>query len=190
MMRSMHDHQRPRERALLAADLYRVAHLTGEFQLRSGQTATEYFDKYQFEARPELLSRVAQALVPLVPARTEVLAGLELGGVPVATALSLLTGLPVAFVRKRAKTYGTCRVSEGVEIAGGHVLVIEDVVSSGGQVVTSTQDLRALGATVTAALCVIDREAGGAAALDDIGVELKALYVADDLLPVGRRSSA
>ncbi len=167
--------------AELAAEIHEVAHLTGNFTLRSGATATEYFDKYQFEARPDLLARVAEALAPLVPTGTEVLAGLELGGVPVATALSLHTGLPVAFVRKQAKPYGTARLAEGADVAQRRVLVVEDVLTSGGQVVLSTADLRALGAVVDTALCVIDREAGGREALGAVDLELRALFTASDL---------
>ena len=109
----------------LAAAINDAAHLTGSFLLRSGATASEYFDKYRFEARPDLLAQVAAELAPLVPDDTEVLAGLELGGVPIATALSLHTGIPAAFVRKRAKEYGTQRLVEGAEVSGRRVLIVE-----------------------------------------------------------------
>ena len=165
----------------LAAGINDVAHLTGSFLLRSGVTATEYFDKYRFEARPDLLAEVAVQLAPLIPSGTEVLAGLELGGVPIATALSLHTGIPSAFVRKQAKEYGTRRLAEGADVSGRRVLVVEDVVTSGGQVVASTGDLRALGAQVTTALCVINREAGGSEALRGIEVSLRALFTRSDL---------
>ncbi|MFJ8043459.1 phosphoribosyltransferase family protein [Kitasatospora sp. NPDC096147] len=165
----------------LAHRIHAAAHLTGEFTLRSGRTATEYFDKYRFEADPRLLDEIAGRLVPLVPPGTEVLAGLELGGIPVVTALGRHTGLPCAFVRKRAKPYGTRRLAEGAEVAGRRVLVVEDVVTSGGQVLLSTADLRGLGAEVTEALCVIDRQLGGAAALAAEGVTLRALLTATDL---------
>ncbi len=168
-------------RATLAAEIYDVAHLTGEFLLRSGVTASEYFDKYQFEARPDLLRRIASAMVPLIPSGTQVLAALELGGVPVGTALSLETGLPLALVRKKAKSYGTCRIAEGPELDGLSVTVIEDVVTSGGQIVLSTKDLRDAGARVEHALCVIDREQGGSGALQEVGVILSSLFRADDL---------
>ncbi len=164
----------------LAADVFGVAHLEGEFLLRSGVTAREYFDKYQFEARPDLLSRIAEQMAALVPEDTEVLAGLELGGVPVVTALSRATGLPAAFVRKRAKEYGTKRLAEGADVAGRRVVVVEDVVTSGGQVVLSTKDLRALGAEVQTVLCVIDRRAGDGDALAGLGLELRALFTAAD----------
>lgn len=168
-------------RATLAAAIYDVGHLTGEFLLRSGVTATEYFDKFQFEARPEMLRRIASAMVALIPPETQVLAALELGGVPVGTALSLETGLPLALVRKQAKSYGTCRIAEGAELEGLRVTVIEDVVTSGGQIVLSTQDLRDAGATVEHALCVIDREEGGRATLQEAGLKLSPLFRADEL---------
>ena len=152
-----------------------VARLTGTFTLRSGQVASEYFDKYRFEADPALLDEIAAGLVPLVPDGTEVLAGLELGGVPIATALSLRTGLPATFVRKQAKAYGTARLAEGVDVAGRRVTVVEDVITTGGQVVISTSDLRALGAVVEHVVCVIDRSPDGGAALSEAGLTMRAL---------------
>ena len=168
-------------RTELAAAVHEACHLTGEFTLRSGATATEYFDKFRFEARPDLLAAVADALAPLVPAGTEVLAGLELGGIPIVTALSLRTGLPAAFVRKQAKPYGTRRLAEGADVTGRRVLVVEDVATTAGQMLLSTKDLRDGGADVGHALVVIDRLAGGREALAGIGVELHALFTRDDL---------
>ncbi|MFN2321797.1 MAG: orotate phosphoribosyltransferase [Trueperaceae bacterium] len=173
------------ERHTLAASVHASAHLTGEFLLRSGAVSHEYFDKYRFEADPQLLRVVAEHLVPMVPEETEVLAGLELGGVPLAVMLSQLTGIPAAFVRKQAKEYGTRRLAEGTAIEGRRVLVVEDVVTSGGQVVLSTADLRAAGAEVDHALCVIDRQAGGADALADAGVALRALFTMAELKAAG-----
>ncbi|GLY97117.1 phosphoribosyltransferase family protein [Actinoplanes sp. NBRC 103695] len=158
-----------------------VARLTGTFTLRSGRTATEYFDKYQFEADPVLLDKLAQRMAVLIPEGTEVLAGLEMGGIAVVTALGRHAGLPCAFVRKQAKEYGTARLCEGAEVAGRRVLVVEDVVTSGGQVVISTGELRKLGAHVDHALCVIDRQEGGAEALADHGIKLRALLNRADL---------
>ena len=80
----------------------RTCRLHGEFRLRSGRVVAEYSDKYLFESQPELLRRVAEAMVPLVPEGTELLGGLELGGVPIATMVSSLTGMPALFVRKKA----------------------------------------------------------------------------------------
>jgi orotate phosphoribosyltransferase len=132
--------------APLARRIYDRCHLTGEFVLRSGATSGEYFDKYLFESDPALLREIAQALVRLLPDRVDAVAGLELGGVPLATAVSQISGLSTLFVRKQAKTYGTCRLAEGGDVAGRRLVVIEDVVSSGGQVVASCRALRQLGA--------------------------------------------
>ena len=165
----------------LGRRIYATAHLTGEFVLRSGQTTSEYFDKYRFEADPVLLDAVAEAMVPLVPADTEVLAGLEMGGIPVVTALGRHTGLPCAFVRKQAKPYGTRRLAEGAETAGRRVTIVEDVVTTGGQIVLSTNDLRALGAHITDALCVINRNSTTPAPLTEAGLTLTALLTPEDL---------
>ena len=98
--------------------IYDASHLTGTFTLRSGVVSNEYFDKYMFESDPELLRAIAEACVPLVPDGIDALAGLELGGIPLATMMSQLGGLPTRFVRKEAKTYGTCRLAEGGELEG------------------------------------------------------------------------
>ena len=169
------------DREVLARTIFEVSHLTGTFTLRSGAVSEEYFDKYLFESDPQLLRDLAAALAPLVPSGTEALAGLELGGVPLAVMLSQATGLPTLFVRKEAKTYGTCRLAEGGELEGRRVTVVEDVVTSGGQIVTSCGDLRERGAIVEHALCVIDREAGGPDALRAIGVELRPLFLMHEL---------
>jgi orotate phosphoribosyltransferase len=165
----------------LAARVYAASHLTGSFVLRSGRTADHYFDKYRFESDPVLLADIVHALVPLVPEGTEGVAGLELGGVPLATMLSSVTGLPAFFVRKEPKKYGTERVCEGGEIAGRRLLIIEDVVTTGGQIVLSAQDLRAEGALVEHAVCVIDRDGGAADVVGAEGIALHALFTMRDL---------
>ena len=165
------------------------AHLTGTFVLRSGRTADHYFDKYRFESDPALLAEIVAALEPLVPAGTEGLAGLELGGVPLATMLSAATGLPAYFVRKEPKKYGTEQVCEGGDVAGRRLLIVEDVVTTGGQIVLSAQDLRAEGAVVDHALCVIDREGGGADVTAAEGVTLHALFTMRDLEASGPEST-
>jgi orotate phosphoribosyltransferase len=165
----------------LARRVYDTAHLTGEFTLRSGQVSHEYFDKYLFEADPVLLRDIAEAMAPMVPAETEVLAGLELGGIPIVTMLSQVTGLPALFVRKEAKSYGTCRLAEGGEVEGRNLVVVEDVVTTGGQVLLSCAELRERGAIVDTVLCVIDREAGGPEAFAAEGLALRALLTMSQL---------
>ena len=128
-----------------------------------------------------MLREIAEQMAPLVPPDVEALAGLELGGVPIATMLSQVTGLPALFVRKQAKTYGTCQFAEGGAVAGRRLVIVEDVITSGGQVVLSTADLRGDGAVIETVLCVIDREAGGPEALKDVGLEMRPLFRAGEL---------
>jgi orotate phosphoribosyltransferase len=150
-----------------------IARLTGTFTLRSGQIATEYFDKYRFEADPSLLADIAAALVPLLPADTEVLAGLELGGVPIATALSLQTGIPAAFVRKEAKTYGTAKLAEGTAVEGRRVLVVEDVITTGGSAREVIELLKSFDVATAAVGGIVNRSGGNPFAKD--GLELSTL---------------
>jgi orotate phosphoribosyltransferase len=165
----------------LGERIYERAHLTGEFRLRSGAVSSEYVDKFMFESEPRLLREIAEALVGLLPAGVDVLAGLELGGVPLATVVSQVSGLPTVFVRKAAKTYGTCRLAEGGDIDGRRIAVIEDVVTSGGQVIESCRELGNRGADIAGVLCVIDREAGGRENLAAEGLDLRALFTIGEI---------
>ncbi|MCB0384053.1 MAG: orotate phosphoribosyltransferase [Bdellovibrionales bacterium] len=174
------------DRHELARAIFQVAYLTGTFKLRSGQTSNEYFDKYRFEAQPTLLREIAKAMIPLIPPGTEVLAGLEMGGIPIATALSLETGIPTAFVRKEAKEYGTCQFAEGTDVKGKKVCIIEDVVTTGGQILLSTKDLRSHGAEISDVLCAIFRGTGDASPLTEAGLRLHALFTMDELKTAGK----
>ncbi|MBT4498258.1 MAG: orotate phosphoribosyltransferase [Gemmatimonadetes bacterium] len=165
----------------LARKIYDVSHITGEFELRSGQISDEYFDKYLFEAQPALLRAIAEQMALLIPEGVDALAGLEMGGIPVVTMLSQVSGVPALFVRRKAKEYGTCKLAEGGDIAGKKLLIVEDVVTSGGQILLSAADLREREAIVEDVLCVIDREAGGLEKLANEGLRLHALFSMSEL---------
>lgn len=165
----------------LGTAIYNIARITGEFKLRSGQISHEYFDKYRFESQPKILKAIAEHMAPFIPDDTEILAGLELGGVPIATALSLFTGIPAVFVRKQAKDYGTCQVVEGLEVKGRRVLMVEDVITTGGQVILSAQDIRKLGAHVTSVACVILREDSAISKLKNHDLNVLPLLTRDQL---------
>ena len=167
--------------AALAADIDATCRLTGEFTLRSGQVADTYFDKYLFEPQPALLDRVATRMLDLLPDDTELLGGLELGGIPIATMVSSKTGLPALFVRKKAKEYGTCKLAEGPDVAGRRVTLVEDVITTGGAVRDATRELRAAGATVEVVVCAIDRSPAGEDPLADVGLEVRAVLTRADL---------
>jgi orotate phosphoribosyltransferase len=167
----------------LAEKVNTVSRLEGTFTLRSGQLASHYFDKYRFEADPALLRSIAERMVDLLPPGTEVLAGLELGGVPIATAMSLQSGLPVVFVRKEAKTYGTCRAVEGGDIWGRRTVIVEDVISTGGAVRDATALLRDQGAELLGVVCAIWRGDGRARIQGVEGLQVTPLFTSADLAP-------
>jgi orotate phosphoribosyltransferase len=172
-------HVRRRE---LAADIVASAYLRGEYVLSSGARSDFYFDKYLFETKPTVLRRLASVLAERVPSVTERLAGPELGAVTLSAAVSLETGLPFVIVRKSAKGYGTGASIEGELHAGERVLLLEDVVSTGGEALAAARKLRAAGAEVIGVLAVIDRQQGGAEALAAEGLSFDALYELDELL--------
>ncbi len=168
-------------RTELAQAIYRVSNIRGEFRLRSGAVSDQYFDKYLFEADPSLLKEIALAMSEMLPPDTDALAGLELGGVPLATMLSQITDVPALFVRKTAKEYGTCKLAEGGEVAGQNLVVVEDVVTSGGQIILSVEELRNLGAQIATVVCVIERDPAASKRLTEHNLELRPLFTMAEL---------
>ena len=165
----------------LARNIKQCAKLTGQFKLRSGKVSDTYFDKYLFESDPILLHTICEAMAKIIPAETELLAGLEMGGIPVVTMLSHVTGIPAAFIRKDAKSYGTCKYAEGPDLAGKKITLIEDVVSSGGAILDALQKLKGDGIDPIGIACVIDRESGGRENIASAGYELRAVLTMSDI---------
>lgn len=170
-----------RDKVALARQIKAASQLTGDFLLRSGVRSSTYFDKYQFESDPALLKCICEQLAQIVPSGTQVLAGLELGGIPLAVVLGQLTNLPIAYVRKQAKEYGTCRLAEGPDMRSRQVLLVEDVVTSGGAIRDAAAALRAEGVSVSEVICVIERKGNGRQLLQGDGLNLMALFSQDDL---------
>jgi len=137
-----------------------IALLEGEFILRSGKKSNWYFDKYRFEGIPEIMASVAHHMARLIPEGTTRLAGIELGGVPMCTALSLETDLPCIFIRKKAKEYGTEAMIEGMHDPQDNILMVEDVVTTGGQAIILIKQLREQGLNIIGTIAVLNREAG------------------------------
>jgi orotate phosphoribosyltransferase len=166
----------------LGRDLVDTAVLRGNFVLRSGATSHYYIDKYLFTTRPALLRRLAHALRELVPSQTQRLAGPVLGAVPLVTALALETDLPTLIVRTdKPKEYGTSKAIEGTLSPGDRVMLIEDIVTTGGAALAAVDVLREHGAEILGAVCVVDREEGGAAAFESAGVPFAALFTKSGL---------
>jgi orotate phosphoribosyltransferase len=171
--------------AELARAIREHAYLEGDFVLRSGRRSRYYLDKYRFETRPDILAALGERLAVRVgevaPGATRI-AGPELGAIALAAAASLSSGLPFLLVRKEAKGYGTENRLEGAFGPGEEVCLVEDVVTSGGAAAAAVEALRAAGLECRSAVCVVDREEGGAEALAHHAVRLHPLFRARDIL--------
>lgn len=159
----------------LAERLAAIACASGPFVLPDGQRLDSYFDEFRLAANPQLLHDVADAMAALVPEHAEVLAGIELGGIPLVVALSAATGLPAAFIRRQPKRYGSERQIEGADVEGRRVVLVDDVVRSGGQLLNMVRVLRVASALTTGALCVLERPLGGRLLLAQHGIALHPL---------------
>src|SRR5712691_5347918 len=153
----------------------------GTFTLASGKTSSFYIDIKKAITRPDLLATIAKEMEPYARSASRI-AGVELGAVPIAAALSLVSGKPYVMVRKAMKEHGTKHEFEGELNRGEVVLFVEDVVTTGGTLRGAIERLRAHGAVIEDCVCVVDREEGGKILLAEIGVRLHALLVAKDLL--------
>jgi orotate phosphoribosyltransferase len=176
----------------LGAQLREHALLEGDFVLRSGRRSSYYLDKYRFETLPELLGplgeRLATAVREFEPGAVR-FAAPALGAVALAASASLASGLPFLIVRDSAKEYGTGNRVEGPFEAGELVCLIEDVVTSGGALADAVAAVRDAGLVVRNAVCVVDREEGGADSLARIGVRLRSLYRAGELADVPKTAA-
>ncbi|MCC5830732.1 MAG: orotate phosphoribosyltransferase [Phycisphaeraceae bacterium] len=158
--------------------------LRGEFTLRSGRKSNYYLDKYRFETQPGILRQIARrfaAMIEELRGPVHRLAGAELGGIPLVTATSLETNLPAILVRNSKKDYGTQRMIEGVLEPGERVVLLEDIVTSGGQSVEAVNILRQAGAVVEDVLVVIDRQEGARETIEAAGVTMQSLLTRDML---------
>lgn len=166
--------------------------LEGDFVLRSGRRSSYYLDKYRFETQPGLLrrlgERIAAAVAEVEPDAVR-LAGPALGAVALAASASMASDLPFIIVRGETKDYGTANRLEGTYAPGELVCLVEDVVTSGGALAEAVSALRESGLEVRHAVCVVDREEGGADALARLGVRLRPLYRSSELL-AGWKSAA
>jgi orotate phosphoribosyltransferase len=165
--------------ALRDADAVRY----GEFELSHGGTSQYYVDKYLFETDPRCLRLVARAFAARLGGETP--AGVALGAVPLVAATAVEADVPYVIARKAAKEYGTGNRIEGRLEDGEHVVVLEDVATTGTSALEAVEALREAGAVVDRVLVVVDRQEGAAELLADHGVSLEALVTAEDLLADG-----
>ena len=149
------------DHAALARRVKEVALLEGDFTLRSGKKSKFYFDKYLFETQPDILEALGKEIARRLPEGTQRIAGPELGAVALAAAASLASRLPFFIVRTAKKDYGTGKSIEGKLIAGERVVLVEDIITSGGQVIEAIRNISEAGGKVTRVIVAVDRLEGG-----------------------------
>ena len=157
-----------------------VAYLQGDFLLRSGKRSNYYLDKYLFETQPDILAELGRRFADRAE-DADIIAGAELGGVALAAAASMAAGKPFLIVRNAKKDYGTSKMMEGAAPSGARVLLVEDIATTGGQVLEAANVLTGAGMTVTRIVCTIDRMEGARENIEAAGHVFEALLTREDL---------
>jgi len=165
----------------LADRIAETAVLRGSFTLRSGRTSTWYIDKYRFSTRPDILASLGAMFAERIPEGTTLLAGAELGGIPLVTTASMASSLPCLFIRNQKKDYGTARQFEGAISEHDSVVILEDVATTGGQVLEAASAITETGASVTGIIAVVDRLQGARENIESEGYDFDALFTVRDL---------
>ena len=168
-------------REALARRIAEVALLRGQFTLRSGRTSSYYLDKYLFETQPDILRALGKAFAERLPPHTDRLAGPELGAVALAAAAAMHANKPFVLVRNSKKGYGSGKLVEGVINPGDKVVIVEDILTTGGQIVEAAKTLEAAGATVVRMLGTIDRLEGARENIEAAGYAYESLFTTRDL---------
>lgn len=168
-------------REQLAKRIADVALLRGEFTLRSGRKSNYYLDKYRFETVPDVLQALGQMFAERIGPHVQRIAGAELGAVPLAAAASMASGKPCLFVRNSKKDYGTAKQIEGILNVGDVVVIVEDVLTTGGQVLEVAKGLQDAGAKIDKIVGVIDRMEGAREAIEKAGFKFESLFTTKDL---------
>jgi len=165
----------------LTAKIKKVAYLEGDFILRSGKRSKYYLDKYLFETCPDILKALGEEFAGRMTDDVTLIAGAELGGVALAAATAMATGRNWIIIRNSKKGYGTGKMVEGVLKAGDVVLLVEDIATTGGQVLEAARIITEAGATVKKIVCVIDRKQGAGENITEAGYKFDAILTKDDL---------
>ena len=165
----------------MASGSPRCRFLRGDFLLRSGRKSNYYLDKYRFETQPDVLIELGKLFAAKVAATVDRIAGAELGAVPLAAATAMASGKPFVIVRNQKKDYGTSKLVEGILNAGETVIIVEDVLTTGGQVLEAAKTLKDAGAKIDRIVAVIDRLEGARQNIESAGYVFEALFTTADL---------
>ena len=168
-------------REALANRIAETAILHGDFTLRSGRKSTWYIDKYLFSTQPDILLALGKLFAEQVPGGTTLLAGAELGGIPLVTSAAMSSNLPCVFIRNQKKDYGTSKQLEGALASSDRVVIVEDVATTGGQVLEAAKTIEEFGASVSAIIAVVDRCEGARENIEGSGYMFKSLFTTADL---------
>ncbi len=158
-----------------------TAYLEGDFTLRSGKKSKYYLDKYLFETCPDILKELGKRFAEYVTDDVTLIAGAELGGVALAAATAIQTGKNWIIVRNSKKNYGTGKMVEGTIKAGDVVLLVEDIATTGGQVLEAAKIITETGATVKKIVCTIDRKQGAEENITKAGYKFESILTKNDL---------
>jgi orotate phosphoribosyltransferase len=169
------------DKAALTARIKEVAYLEGDFVLRSGKRSKYYMDKYLFETQPDVLKALGVEFATHIGDDVTLIAGAELGGVALAAATAMESNKPWIIVRNSKKDYGTSKMVEGVLKAGDVVLLVEDIATTGGQVLEAAKIITEAGATVKKIVCVIDRKQGARENIESAGYVFDSIITKEDL---------
>jgi len=165
----------------LGKEIIETSYIEGEFTLSSGRSSTYIFDKYAFETRPKLLDAITRSMTERINSEISRIAGMELGGVPLATALSLKTGLPFIIIKKGRKGYGTNKLIEGSLNNEDKVVLVEDIATTGTQAILAAKIIEDAGASVSKIICVVDREEGARKEIESKGYKFEPLFTKTSL---------
>ena len=168
-------------RAELAQRIRNAAYLEGDFTLRSGRKSKYYLDKYLFETQPDILRALGEMFAAYVKPSTTLIAGAELGGVALAAAASMASGKPFVIIRNAKKDYGTSKPYEGKLSGGDSVLLVEDIATTGGQVLEAAKIITEAGAKVKKIVAVIDRKQGAGENITNAGYKFESILTKEDL---------
>ena len=165
----------------LAQRIRDAAYLEGDFTLRSGRKSKYYLDKYLFETQPDILRDLGSMFAACACDTTTLIAGAELGGVALAAATSMAAGKPFVIIRNAKKDYGTGKPYEGKITDGDSVLLVEDIATTGGQVLEAAKLITSMGAKVERIVSVIDRQEGARENIEQAGFVFESLFTKTDL---------
>lgn len=165
----------------LARRIREVAYLEGDFTLRSGRKSKYYLDKYLFETKPDILAELGKMFGAYIGDQTTLIAGAELGGVALAAATALATNTPFVIIRNTKKDYGTSKPFEGAMNDGDSVVIVEDIATTGGQVLEAAKLISGIGAKVERIVAVIDRQEGARENIEGAGFTFDSLFTKADL---------